>query len=153
MRAIVLAAAALSLGLLCLCSTPQLVGGTSSSENAKVNGIITDTAGIPAPGTQVFLIPSGFNPARDQLAKNAFGDTTDASGSYAFTEVAPGTYNIEATNRAHGTSLLITGIALAKKDSLTVLQDTLRKPGTVVVALAGTAASVVLGKKHIVAGF
>ena len=96
---------------------------------------------FPRPAHSVLLIPSGFNPARDQLAKNAHGDTTDASGSYAFTEVAPGTYNIEATNLAHGTSLLITGIALAKKDSLTVSQDTLRKPGTVVVALAGTADS------------
>jgi hypothetical protein len=141
MRPLLWAAAAFSLGLLCLCGTPQIAGGTSSSENAKVNGIITDTAGVPAPGTRVLLIPSTFNPAHDQLAKTAREDTTDANGAYAFDKVAPGSYNIEATNPAHGTSLLITGIALAKKDSLTVSADTLRKPGTVVIALAGTADS------------
>ena len=137
MRALFLSAVATSCALLCLCSGPQrIAGGTSSSENARVNGIITDTAGIPAAGARVLLIPSAFDPSREVLSQSAFGDTTGANGAYAFDGVAPGTYNIEAADPVHGTSLLITGIAVVKKDSLSVAPDTLRKPGTVIIGVA-----------------
>jgi|WetSurMetagenome_2_1015567.scaffolds.fasta_scaffold00822_18 hypothetical protein len=141
MKALGIDAVAVFLGLSCLSCAPQYAGGTSSSENAKLSGMISDTAGAPVAGTRVLLIPSSFNPGRDQLSANAKGDTTDADGEYSFDDVAPGSYNIEAAHPTRGTSLLITGISLAKKDSVTVLPDTLRKPGTVVVSLSGTADS------------
>jgi Concanavalin A-like lectin/glucanases superfamily/Domain of unknown function (DUF2341) len=137
MRALFLSAVATSFALLCLCSGPQrIAGGTSSSENARVTGIITDTAGIPAAGARVLLIPSAFDPSREVLSQSAFGDTTRANGAYAFDGIAPGTYNIEAADPVHGTSLLITGIAVVKKDSLSMAPDTLRKPGTVIIGVA-----------------
>lgn len=121
--------------LLCLCSR-QYAGGTSSSENAKVGGMITDTAGTPAPGTSVLLIPSTFDPSRDKIATSARIDTTTENGGYSFERVGPGSYNIQATNPVLGTWLLIQGIELKEHDSLLVAPYTLRKPGTVVVALS-----------------
>jgi hypothetical protein len=124
--------------LLCLCSR-QYAGGTSSSENAKVGGVITDTAGTPASGTSVLLIPSAFDPARDRIATSARTDTTSGNGSYSFDRVGPGSYNLQATNPARGTWLLVQGIELKEHDSLLVAPSTLRKPGTIVVAISNPA--------------
>lgn len=135
MRALLLALCSGACVLWCLCSPPSLTGGTSSSENAKVKGTILDTAGDPAPGARVLLIPAAFNPAEDTAVKKITRDTTDGSGAYSFVGVAPGVYNIQASNPANGTSLLITGIECRKKDSITVSADTLKQPGTVVIAL------------------
>jgi hypothetical protein len=126
---------AATVALLCLC-TRQYAGGTSSSENAKVGGVIVDTAGSPAPGTSVLLIPSTFDPSRDQIKTSVRIDTTTGTGGYSFAGVGPGSYNIQATNPALGTQLLIQGIELRQHDSLQVAPNTLRKPGTVVVALS-----------------
>jgi hypothetical protein len=140
MRALLLALCAGACALFCLCGPPSsLTGGTSSSENAKVKGTIIDTAGAPAPGARVLLIPAAFNPAEDTADKKITRDTTDGSGAYSFASVAPGTYNIQASNPINGTSLRITGIECRKKDSITVSADTLKLPGTVIITL-GTAA-------------
>ncbi len=125
-------AAAFCLAISCQ-RTADLAGGTSSSENAKVNGTITDATGAPASGARVMLIPSGLNPALGQPGKSIARDTTNGAGAYAFDGIAPGTYNIQAASAANGTSLLITGIALNSKDSLTVPPDTLRGNGTIIV--------------------
>lgn len=141
MRALFPALCAGACALLCLCSPPSLTGGTSSSENAKVKGTIIDTAGAPAAGARVLLIPAVFNPAEDTADKKITRDTTDGYGAYSFANVAPGIYNIQASNPANGTSLLITGIECRKKDSITVSADTLKQPGTVVITLDTTAGS------------
>ncbi|HUI91788.1 MAG TPA: DUF2341 domain-containing protein [Chitinivibrionales bacterium] len=135
MRALFFALCAAACLCWCLCTAVTLTGGTSSSENAKVKGAIIDTAGAPAAGAHVLLIPAGFNPATDTAEKKITRDTTDAGGSYSFASVAPGTYNIMANNPVFGTSLLITGIECKKKDTVTVSTGTLKPSGTVVVAL------------------
>lgn len=141
MRALFLALCACTCAALCLCGSPNYAGGTSSSENAKVKGTILDSAGTPAPGARVLLIPAAFNPTEDSAGKNITRDTTDGGGAYSFDSVAPGAYNIQAHNPANGTSLLITGIECRKKDSITVSADTLRLPGTVIIVLGTTTGS------------
>ena len=138
MRTLFLVLCAAACAALCRCGTPPLAGGTSSSENAKVKGTILDSAGTPAPGARVLLIPAAFNPAEDTAGKNIIRDTTDGGGAYSFDSVTPGAYNIQANNPANGSSLLITGIECRKKDSITVSADTLKQPGTVIIVL-GTA--------------
>jgi hypothetical protein len=121
--------------LACFCGTLQVTGGTSSSENARISGAAIDSAGAPVPGTSVFLIPAGFNPAEDRFDQKVAHDTTDGSGGYSFDNVSPDTYNIQARNPVSGMSFLVTGITVEKKDTVARLPDTLKNPGTVIVVL------------------
>jgi hypothetical protein len=125
-------ALALALLVICRCGLNSFSGGTSTSENGRVAGIIVNSTGQPAQIVQVRLLPSDYDPAKD---KSAFAtDTTDIDGRYCFSSVDSGMYNIfsiDLTNRTRG---LTSGVLVAG-DTVTVAADTLRKPGTIKVVL------------------
>src|SRR6266480_718113 len=66
-------------------STLPLCGQTS----AKIGGTVRNAAGAPIPSATVVLRAESQGVKRDT--------TANAEGAYAFTEVAPGTYQVEAS--------------------------------------------------------
>jgi Concanavalin A-like lectin/glucanases superfamily/Domain of unknown function (DUF2341) len=112
---------------------PTLAGGTSTSENGRVTGLIVDSTGTPNMHARVLLVPAVYDPGRD-LQKNIIADTTGPDGRYSFDSISTGIYNIEAVHILNGTRLIKTGIPVVG-DSIVLHVDTLRKTGAVEVML------------------
>ena len=120
------------------CSQKQTIaGGTSTSENAQVSGVIVDSLGLAAAKTIVYLIPSTYNPVTDSLSNLILTDTTDADGNYAFDSITAGSYNILAKQPTTGTRLLVNNITV-KSDSLYRNADTLRATATLIITISDT---------------
>ncbi len=74
------------------CST-EVTGGTTSTENGKVAGVVIDELDSLVANCEVILIPDDFNPLVDST--NLFYiDTTDDFGHYLFDPVKNGNYNL-----------------------------------------------------------
>jgi hypothetical protein len=76
------------------CSTMNVAGGSSSTDNGKVLGMISRENGLPAPHALVTLRPTDFDPLLSFDSLRTV--TTDAAGDYSFTSVARGSYTVEA---------------------------------------------------------
>lgn len=114
------------------CST-NIAGGTSTSENGRVIGMLVTDDGAAASRTKVVLLPASYDPISDTITPET--DTTDASGYYLFMEVPPGEYTIQSVQidsrmRAFTDSVLVTA-----NDTTTVAPATLRQPGSIKIAL------------------
>jgi hypothetical protein len=90
------------------CAPLRTAGGSSSTDNGKILGMISLENGLPAPRVQVTLLPDDNDPFRDSAALRM--DTTDMAGDYAFGNLAPGHYTIEAVSINDRTRALIYGI-------------------------------------------
>jgi len=110
----------------------QFAGGTSTTDNPKIVGIIIGDDKLPAPKTRVVLLSENFNPLRDTA--EIIADTTDDSGRYELPVPHKGIYNIQATSLIKRTRLLICGINIYDQPD-TVAADTLLQPGSVKIAL------------------
>lgn len=74
------------------CST-EVTGGTTSTENGKVAGVVKNELDSLVSNCEVILIPDDFNPLIDST--NVFyKDTTDDLGFYIFDPVKNGNYNL-----------------------------------------------------------
>jgi hypothetical protein len=125
------------------CSQKQnIAGGTSTSENAQLSGVIVDTSGFPAANTIVYLIPAAYNPVTDSLSNCVMTDTTDTAGSYLFDSITAGSYNILAVQPYIGKRLLVNDIKVGSdslySDSLFRNADTLRSTGTLTITIPDT---------------
>ena len=116
------------------CSLEPLSGGTSTSENGRVVGMVVDTGGSPASQTVVVLLPAVYNPVKD--TETLFSDTTDLSGAFRFSEVTVGEYSLQSRHIADGTRAL-TGNVMVRSDTDSVVVNdlTLRKPGSIKIAV------------------
>jgi Concanavalin A-like lectin/glucanases superfamily/Domain of unknown function (DUF2341) len=114
--------------------TPVMDAGSSVSGNGRVTGCLLLQNGNPAPHAQVMILLETYDPVRDTLILNSIIDTTDAGGTYAFSHVDSGTYNILAVGFDERTRALTMGIRV-NGDSVTVPAVTLRSPGTIKVVL------------------
>ncbi|MBN1308556.1 MAG: DUF2341 domain-containing protein, partial [Chitinispirillaceae bacterium] len=92
------------------CTTVDVAGGSSSTDNGKVVGMICREDGLPALNTQVSLRPADFDPYRDTGAPRI--DTTDSAGEYEFGRLAPGAYSIEAVAIDSRTRALINPVII-----------------------------------------
>jgi hypothetical protein len=118
------------------CSNPTMTAGTvTQSGNGRVMGALVTATGAPASGTLVKLFPSYYDPVVDGVIVPA--DTTDATGRYRFDDIDSGTYSITAVNGDSKTRAARFGITIAG-DTVMVLPDTMRIPGSIRVALPGT---------------
>ncbi len=104
------------------CSITSLTGGTSTSENGRVTGMIVNRSGKPVPMVQVQLFTTENNPIRDDKVISVA--VTDEHGTYTFDSVAPGSYNIQSIDSFKSSGTLHFGISSAH-DTLTVTPDTL----------------------------
>ncbi len=91
------------------CTTTDVAGGSSSTDNGKIVGMICTQDGLPAADVRVFLRPADFDPCRDDTA-SIYIDTTDSAGKYEFDRLATAVYTIEAVSEKAGTRALVTPI-------------------------------------------
>ena len=122
-----------ALCFLARCSNIPLAGG-SDNPDFKIVGVITDAGGLPAPNTEVRLIPGSYNPANGPALSASLTDTTDSRGSYRFTVAQRGVYDIQAVQLTQRTRSLILGISVTL-DTTNVAASPLTAPGTVKIML------------------
>jgi hypothetical protein len=115
--------------LLFRCS--QLTGGAGGeTTNGYVQGFLFNDDGSPAVSARVSLMPVDYNPVTDQPVPDSLTATVGPAGNYSLA-TSSGMYTIQAVNVTLHTSVLITGIGIAKKDTVFVPPRTLRTPGAV----------------------
>ena len=102
-------------------------GGGSEVE---VVGHVVFPGNVPAPLTQVKLIPVNYNPALMGDVADSLIDTSDASGRYAFKNIQPGIYNIQAVQLENRTRMLVFGIEVTGETTFVPI-DSLQKPGSI----------------------
>ena len=116
------------------CSNPERMAGTvTQSGNGRVAGTLVTTTGAPASGTQVELLPSDYDPVVDGVTIPR--DTTDATGRYAFDSIKMGVYNIVAVHPDQTTRAATFGINVVADETVILVPDTLRAPGSIRVVL------------------
>ena len=115
----------------------SLAGGGTVVTNGIVSGIILKEHDVPAPQTQVMLIPTGYNPVINGPVSDSFIDTTDDNGRYSFTLSDTGSFNIQAVHIYQHTHVLVTDIAV-QNDTTVVQRATLKDPGVVTIFLPDT---------------
>ena len=119
------------------CNNLSLAGGSSSTDNGKVIGMICRANGLPAAHTQVTLLPTGSDPYRDTGVSRI--DTTSDDGNYVFGNLPPGRYTLEAVALDNRTRALVDSVTV---DSATVYAPVapLAGPGSITVKVPGTTA-------------
>src|SRR5580704_1124721 len=83
----------LGLGALIFCATPLL---TAQAGRGAISGLVTDTSGAIIPGAAVIATGEGTG---TKLTAD-----TSAAGSYSFVSLAPGKYDVSATQRGFETT-------------------------------------------------
>jgi hypothetical protein len=125
-------ALAFALLLICRCGVYSVAGGTSTSENGFMAGIIVNRTGLPVPSTRVMLFPADYDPVKGGGA--VFVDTTGSDGRYIFSNLDSGSYNVVSVNLFDKKRGFVNRIHVAE-DTITVSADTLQLPGTIKVVL------------------
>ncbi len=85
----------LLIGFTLLSQCTDNVSGSAQQGEAKVIGIIQDKEGLPVNNTEVYLLPSDFNPVIDSSDWSraiSYITLTDDSGKYEFNNVSSGNY-------------------------------------------------------------
>jgi hypothetical protein len=120
------------------CTNLNVAGGSSSTDNGRILGMICLKNGMPAPHTQVTLRPADFDPYQDSYTPRI--DTTDETGDYAFTTVAPGSYTLEAVALDGGARALVHTVIV---DSVTAYAPVvaLLKPGALKIQVQNSSAA------------
>lgn len=123
------------ISLLYTCSTsPLSEGGGSRGGNPVIVGMIADTSDSKASVISVSLIPENYNPFNDSL-KPVITVSTDSLGRFSITAPDSGTYNIQAYKISNGKRLVHYNIKAVLDSTCVVPTDTVRKPGTIRIAL------------------
>jgi len=121
--------------LLLECSQNIASGGGGETTNGMVIGTLLTQNNEPASQTRVILIPDTSNPVTAGTVNAE--DTTDINGNYLFSNVKPGTYNVQALHLVNRTSTLVMGIQV-NDDTVTAPLDTVRDPGSVKITLTAS---------------
>lgn len=115
--------------IFCSQQLPVSNNGGGGSE-VEVVGYVVFSGNVPAPFTQVKLIPENHNPALMGDVTDTLIDTSDANGQYMFNNIQPGIYNIQAVQLENRTRMLRFGVEVSG-DTTFVPSDSLQKPGAV----------------------
>lgn len=121
--------------LSCSHSPVDLAGGSTSTPNEVVMGYAVLPTGTPAARTIVQLIPSSYTAIGTAPSSAIRTDTTDKFGTYCFTHVDTGIYNIQAVQIDTRTRALVTNIGVGA-DTVRVLSAVVTPPGRLIVALS-----------------
>lgn len=116
------------------CSS-DFVGGTSSTDNPKVMGIIVDNENIPTSNVEVLILPINFNPITDNLTTSGDKDTTDLYGRFELFIPDTGKFNIQSHHFESNKYLLKRNI-LVDSDELIIDTLFLSKPGALKIILS-----------------
>lgn len=113
------------------CST-DISGGTTSTENGKVVGVVKDQVDSLVSNCEVILIPSNYNPTTD--SRNLiYTDTTNLIGEYQFDPVKNGNYNLICKDSAMS---IVIDLAV-NNDSVHVEDQILKKVSTLKIKITG----------------
>jgi hypothetical protein len=111
----------------------NMAGGTSTSENGRVTGMLITDDGTTASRTRVVLLPTSFDPISDTMTLET--DTTDTAGYYLFTDITPGKYTIQSVQIDSRKRAFTDSVLVIANDTTTVEPATLRQPGSIKIAL------------------
>ncbi|MBN1130343.1 MAG: DUF2341 domain-containing protein, partial [Chitinispirillaceae bacterium] len=120
------------------CTELSMAGGSSSTDNGRILGMICDENCLPAPAVRVTLLPADHDPYRDTSRIRI--DTTDTAGDYAFGNLAPGSYTITAVAPDARTRALVGSVIV---DSTTAYAPVamLSKPGALRIQVSENASA------------
>ncbi|MBN1601342.1 MAG: DUF2341 domain-containing protein [Chitinispirillaceae bacterium] len=90
------------------CSPVDVAGGSSSTDNGKITGIVSLENNLPARNTRVTLRTADYDPFCDTILPGI--DTTDSEGKYEFDSLPSGIYTIEAVSIENGKRALVTSV-------------------------------------------
>jgi hypothetical protein len=120
------------------CTNLNIAGGSSSTDNGRILGMICLENNLPAHNTLVTLRPADFDPYRDTGALRI--DTTNAAGDYEFGRLAAGVYTLEAVAMSDGTRALVNKVLVDSTTSYAPVA-TLGKPGALKVEVQNGSAA------------
>ncbi|MBN1759113.1 MAG: DUF2341 domain-containing protein [Chitinispirillaceae bacterium] len=118
--------------------TENVAGAGSETTNGVV-GCVFNRDATASSEVIVKLFPDAYNPIADETG-TIHTDTTDASGRYRFSNIAPGLYTVLARGNGSSTSLLINDIAVAKDSVTNAPTGTLDTSGCIAIDLTAEAA-------------
>lgn len=120
------------------CANLSGPGGEGNGSETVARGIIVDSAGAPAAGVPVQLLPAGYDPVAPDTIPAAWRVFTNSRGEYHLVNIGAGAYDLEASSISTGLKALVTGIEITgRKVEAVVHTGRLEKTGTVFVELAG----------------
>jgi hypothetical protein len=138
-RALSLACLAILVSVALLCTCASLAGGdVTETGNARITGRVLDTLGRPVPEARVVLLPALYNPLTGPAIPDTMVGITDDAGHYTMKAPGPGAYCVEAADGNSKYKALVTGVNVDKKDTVTVPESILRRPGALRVVLPDT---------------
>ncbi len=111
----------------------ELVGGTTNTPNACVNGTLVHKDGSAAQNAIVYCIPADFIPGISEKNLVRYVITND-SGAYVFSSLDSGVYTITAIDRAQATRCLIKETTTVY-DTVSLPKSTLDIPGAIKIAV------------------
>ena len=118
------------------CSQPMQQSDGGGTET--VIGVIKNSDGSYASGTEVKLIPENYNPVADDEIPDSMITTTDTNGEFIFSPVLPGTYNIQAINPVNKLRLFRPGVTVTTDDTTYLSTNILKEAGAIKVIMPDT---------------
>lgn len=112
------------------CVNTGNLAGAGSETTTTVSGVVASVNGSPAAYARVSIIPSTYNPIREQALPDSFTITTNASGQYSFSNIDTGTYTVFAQSKSDGTRSFVFNIH-AGNDSVTAPPSMLEQTGAI----------------------
>lgn len=108
-----------------------LGGGNSGSETTNgLTGVIRDGGNAPVAGARVLLLPESHNGAGPEGQRVPAEVRTNLSGTYAFGDIAPGTYNLEVADSATGGVAWVSGLKVTADGRRSFVDAILGKPAS-----------------------
>jgi hypothetical protein len=100
------------IALYCDCVIPPLAGGSSQQGNGVVAGYIVSANGLPATAAKIRIRPTTYvqTPGAATDVNAGFDAITDMTGHFSVSGIHPGSYTIEANDKASSAALISTTI-------------------------------------------
>jgi hypothetical protein len=117
------------------CSRLAVTGGGGTEWEAKITGRVVDSSGVSCANAIVRLIPSNYDPVTGSAISSLLTATTDNAGYYSMSTMQTGNFSLNIAAHDKGYRSLVTGISIAKIDTVIVQNAIARKSGTIKITL------------------
>jgi len=118
------------------CSRLAVNGGGGGTEwEARITGRVVDSMGVSCAKAIVRLIPSNYDPVAGSAISSLPTVTTDTAGYYTMNTMQTGIFSLNIAAHDKGYRSLVTGISIAKVDTIIVQNAIARKSGTIKITL------------------
>ncbi|MBF0433422.1 MAG: DUF2341 domain-containing protein [Fibrobacteria bacterium] len=121
------------------CGAGTETAGSSGSggETIELSGIIAANGSYSAEGAIVTLYPRNYDPRMNVPVPDSLIDTADIEGTYKFTNIDTGQYNVQAVNGEGKVYALAQNVDVQEIRDTTIYvpEITLRAPGTIQISV------------------